>query len=103
MEFVKVATINDLEPGAAKRVVVDGQPVALFNVDGEFHAIGDICSHAHASLSEGYIEDDVVECPLHGARFNVRTGKNLSLPALFPVAKYEVRIAGEDILVARKV
>jgi len=101
-EFVRVAKADEIVPGTAKRIEVDGEPVALFNVEGEFHAIGDVCSHAQASLSEGYLEDDVVECPLHGARFNVRTGKNLSLPALFPVAQYEVKVEGGELLVARK-
>ncbi|MBI3947177.1 MAG: non-heme iron oxygenase ferredoxin subunit [Armatimonadetes bacterium] len=99
-DFVKVAAVNEIAAGEAKRVEVGGERVALFNVAGEFYAISDVCSHAEASLSEGFVEEDVVECPLHGARFNVRTGKNLSLPALFPVARYEVRLSGEDILVA---
>lgn len=99
MEFVAVAKKDNVEPGGAVRVMVGGRPVALFNVDDEFYAISDVCSHAEASLSEGYLEDDVIECPLHGARFNVRSGKNLSLPALFPVERYEVKVEGDEVLV----
>lgn len=101
-EFVRAASVDEIAPGTAKRVEVDGKPVALFNVEGEFFAVSDVCSHAEASLSEGDVEDDVVECPLHGARFNVRTGKNLSLPALFPVAQYEVKVEGDAVFVAAK-
>ncbi|OPZ01473.1 MAG: 3-phenylpropionate/cinnamic acid dioxygenase ferredoxin subunit [Alphaproteobacteria bacterium ADurb.BinA305] len=99
-QFVKAATKSDIPEGGVKRVEVGGHPVALFNVEGEFHAIHDICSHAYASLSEGYVDGKTVECPLHGARFSILTGRNLSLPAVEPVARYEVKVEGDDIFVA---
>ena len=69
-----------------------GDRIALCNVDGEFFATTDVCSHDEASLSDGELFGHVVECPLHGARFDVRTGKALSLPAVYPVKTFEVRV-----------
>ncbi len=98
MEFVKVATTGEIAPGTALRVEVGDEPVAIFNLDGEFYAIGDICSHAEASLSEGDIYGDIVECPLHGAEFHIRTGVPRTLPAVTPVPTFPVRIEGDDLL-----
>ncbi|MDH7568901.1 MAG: non-heme iron oxygenase ferredoxin subunit [Armatimonadota bacterium] len=98
-EFVTVGRVDEIPPGTAVRVQWMGEPVALFNVDGTFYALSDTCSHAEASLSEGFVEGDVVECPLHGARFHVPTGKNLTLPALFPVKRYAVRVCGDAVQV----
>ena len=100
MEFVKVATVGEIEPGRAKRVEIGDEPIAIFNLDGEYHAIGDTCSHEEASLSEGDVFGDVVECPLHGAEFDIKTGKNLTLPAVVPVPSYPVKIEGDAILVS---
>ena len=96
-EWVEVARAADLPPGHAARVEIDGVPVALFNVDGEFFAIDDTCSHAEASLSEGDLITDrcVIECPLHGSSFDLRTGDPLTLPAVEPVRVHHVEV-GED-------
>ncbi len=83
-----------------KRVNVDGHTVALINVSGEFFAIDDTCSHEEASLSGGTLSGEVVVCPKHGARFNVKTGRVLSLPAVRSVAVYPVRLEGGEVLVA---
>ena len=91
-EYVTVLDADALAPGQAARVVVGDEEIALFNVDGEFFATSDICSHEEASLSDGELFDHVVECPLHGARFDVRTGKPLSLPAVYPVKTFPVRV-----------
>ncbi len=99
MEFVKVATVGEIEPGRAKRVEVGEEAIAVFNLDGEYYAIGDTCSHEEASLSEGDIFGDCVECPLHGAEFDITTGKNLTLPAVSPVPSYPVKLDGDTILV----
>ncbi|NLC56593.1 MAG: bifunctional 3-phenylpropionate/cinnamic acid dioxygenase ferredoxin subunit [Armatimonadetes bacterium] len=101
-EFVAVARESDLTTETALRVEVEGEPVALFNVGGVIYAIADTCSHAEASLSEGWVEDAVVECPLHGARFDLQTGRNLSLPAVTPVAAYDVKVEDGQVLVARR-
>ncbi|MBI4728490.1 MAG: non-heme iron oxygenase ferredoxin subunit [Acidobacteria bacterium] len=89
---VRVCGAREIPPGEMRRVWLDGTPVALANVGGEFLAIGDTCSHAEASLSEGILEDGVVECPRHGATFDVRTGENRSLPATRPVPSFRVSV-----------
>jgi 3-phenylpropionate/trans-cinnamate dioxygenase ferredoxin component len=87
-----VCDAAEVPPGTAKRVVADDREIAIFNVDGELFATDDICSHEEASLSDGELDDHVVECPLHGARFDVRTGKALSLPAVRPIDTFSVRV-----------
>lgn len=100
MDYVTVAKTNDLQPGEMKAVKVGRQLVGLANVDGEFLAFDDTCTHEEASLTEGEIFDDVVECPLHGAAFNIRTGAVESFPATRSLPTFEVRIVGDDIQVA---
>jgi nitrite reductase/ring-hydroxylating ferredoxin subunit len=92
MSWVRVAQIEDLAPGSAQRVDVGEHRVAVFRVEGDIYAIGDRCSHAEASLSEGELDDLEVECPLHGAIFDVTTGKALSLPASRPVPSYRTEV-----------
>lgn len=98
--YVCVARVPDMPPGAMRRVTVDGHAVTLVNVDGSFFAVDDTCSHEEASLSTGTLSGQVVVCPKHGARFNVTTGRVLSLPAVRSLAVYPVRVEGEDVLVA---
>ncbi|MBI5299882.1 MAG: bifunctional 3-phenylpropionate/cinnamic acid dioxygenase ferredoxin subunit [Deltaproteobacteria bacterium] len=92
-----VAKVNEISPGTAKQVEVGEDTIAIFNVNGKFYAIADTCTHAHASLSEGEVEDHTVTCPLHGAQFDIRTGKNLCLPAVEPVQKYNLKIEDDVI------
>ena len=94
-----VCALADLPPGEAKRI--DSEPaVSVFNVGGEVFALADMCTHGEASMAEGYIEDDcTVECPLHAARFCLRTGKALSQPAYIDLATYPVRIEKGEIFV----
>lgn len=98
--FVKVAEASAIPPGQSKFVMVEDAPVAIFNIDGKFYAIDDICSHAEASLSEGEVDGHTVACPKHGARFDVRTGEALCLPAWAPVNTYQVKVEGNDLLVS---
>lgn len=100
-EFLKACPAAEVPPGAMKRVVLDDYPIALYNCGGTLTATGDMCSHAEASLSEGVLDcaAGAVECPLHGARFDVRTGKALCLPAVSPVKVFPVKIEGGDIYV----
>ncbi len=97
--FHKVAEVNELAPGAGKAVDVGGQQIALFNIGGTYYAIGDACTHRGGSLSEGVVEGTKVTCPLHGAQFEVTTGKNLTPPAPGEVPSYKVRIEGSDVQV----
>jgi 3-phenylpropionate/trans-cinnamate dioxygenase ferredoxin component len=99
-EYVRVARRGDIPPGTMIRVEAGGHVIALANIDGEFFAIDDTCSHEEASLSEGGLTGEVVVCPRHGARFNAKTGRVLSLPAVRSVATYAVRVEGDDVLVA---
>jgi 3-phenylpropionate/trans-cinnamate dioxygenase ferredoxin subunit len=75
------------------------EDVALCNVGGEIFAIANVCTHDNGPLGEGYLLGDEIECPRHGARFNVRTGKVKTLPAIIPVPTFEVQIEGDDVLV----
>lgn len=98
-DFVKVAAVSELPPGDMKVVDVGDEQILLVNVDGAVHACDDICSHAYASLSEGDLDGAEVECPLHGAVFNVATGKALTPPAVDALRTFAVRVDGDDILV----
>ena len=97
--FVRVASTGDLKPGENKVVSVDGAEVALFNVDGEFFATNNICLHRGGPLGEGFLDGDTVTCPWHGWRYNVKTGANATIPTA-KVATYQVKVEGENILVA---
>ena len=97
--FVRVAGTNDLKPGENKVVNVNGTDVGLFNVDGEFFAINNTCLHRGGPLGEGFLEGDVVTCPWHGWRYNVKTGTNVMIPTA-KVANYQVKVEGDDVLVA---
>lgn len=99
-QFVKVATRGEVPPGAMKAIEVEGEQIALCNVDGKFYAVHDECTHECFPLSEGELEANVLTCMLHGAQFDVRTGEVLALPAYGPVKTYEVELDGEDVLIA---
>ena len=98
-EFLKVAQISDLAPGEKMLVEYDEEDVGLFNINGEFYAISDVCTHDDGPLVEGKLDGEWIICPRHGARFNVKTGQQ-TMPALGPVPLYEVKIEGDDILIA---
>jgi len=98
-EYTKVASLSELSSGEMKMVTLGEEDILLANVDGKIHAVSDLCSHADASLSDGYIEEGEVECPLHGSRFNLTTGEALNLPADEPLKVYEIKVEGDDIFV----
>ena len=98
-EFVKVSSLADIPPGGGKCVEVNGQQIALFNVDGAVHAIHNVCLHRGGPLAEGELEGHVVTCPWHGWQYDVRTGIN-TMDENEQVARYEVRIEGNDVLVS---
>jgi len=95
-----VCPVADLAPNQAKRVVVQGAPMALV-LDGEgvVHALGDTCTHGDISLAEGFVEDDTLECWAHGSKFELTTGKPLTLPAYEPVPVYAVELRDGDIYI----
>lgn len=97
--YVTVAKVGEVAPGCVKVSRIGDQEIAVFNVGGVYHAMDDVCTHDGGPLAEGIIEDHVIECPRHGARFDIRTGAVLSMPATLPVATYPVRVAGDEIQV----
>jgi len=99
MTWHMAARTGDLQEGAVVGTQVAGQPVALYCVGGEFFATGNICTHAHACMSDGYLEDDIIECPLHQARFNVRTGAVLCGPTRVPLRTYPVKREEDQLFV----
>jgi len=98
-DWMDVGTLEELPPGSRKVVDVDGVMIAVFNLDGEFFAIEDICTHDGGELASGVLEGDQIVCPRHGARFSIRTGKVLAPPAYEPVSAFPVRIAGGRVQV----
>jgi len=96
--LVDVAGLGELPPGHALRVDVGDTPVCLVNVDGEVHAVHDVCTHALESLSGGWIEGDRIECPRHGAFFSVVTGEALTPPATRPLPTFRAVVEGDRIL-----
>ena len=90
-DWVTVAAAGEIAPGTCKVADVDGAAVAVFNINGEYFAIEDVCTHG-GELAGGILEGDRIICPRHGARFCVRTGAALSAPAYEPTAKFPVRI-----------
>jgi 3-phenylpropionate/trans-cinnamate dioxygenase ferredoxin subunit len=99
-EFVKVTTRAELPPGGKLLAEVDGREILLFNVAGTFYATDDVCTHDGGPLGDGDFEGVEIRCPRHGARFDVRTGKALCLPATEPVATHRVEVRGDDVYVA---
>ena len=96
-DFVKVARAREIAPGQAKAVEAGGKKIAIFNIEGTYHAIDDKCTHRGGPLSEGIVVGTEVTCPWHGAVFDVATGSVLGLPAPRRVASYAVRIEGDNI------
>ena len=99
--FVAVAQIGDLRPGEMKFAVVEGERIVLANVEGSFYALRDVCGHRNAPLSRGRLDGCVIECPLHFAQFDIRTGKLVDGPVSADVAVYEIRVEGETVYARR--
>lgn len=97
--WIPVAKVSEVSPSQVKAVEVEGHSIALCNVGGTFYAVENICTHDNAPLDQGELEWDVIECPRHGARFDVKTGQVLALPAVKPLRTYPVRVEGDQVLV----
>lgn len=98
-DFVKAAETHEIPTGKLKLVDVHGERVAIANVSGSFFAFSDECTHDGGPLAEGELEGEIVTCPWHFSRFNVRTGEIVESPAEEPVQVYAVRVEGDDIYV----
>ena len=100
MAAVKICALEDLTPNEAVKVEIDGLSIAVVRDSaGDVFAIGDTCTHGDISLSEGFVEDDTLECWAHGSKFALRTGKPITLPAYEPVPVYEVSLVDGDVYI----
>ena len=97
--FIKVAQVSELKTGEMMAVTIGDDQVLLTNIEGNFHAIDDVCSHAYACLSDGDIDGEEVECPLHGGSFNAWTGQPRNPSTTKPVRQFQVIVEGDDIFV----
>ncbi len=96
---VELCSADEVSEGAALKVEAAGLVLAVFNVDGEFYATDDLCTHGPGSLSEGYIEGDVVECNFHNGQFNIRTGEVVAPPCMIPIKTYPTRVEDGKVVI----
>jgi nitrite reductase/ring-hydroxylating ferredoxin subunit len=96
-QWTKVASLSALAAGRMIGVEVGDKPIAVYNVDGEIFATDNLCTHAFAMLTDGVLEGDVVECPLHGGCYKVKTGEGMGPPVPSDLQIYPTRIVGDDI------
>ena len=97
--FVRVGRVGEVPDGRPEVFDVEDRKIAVYRLDDGYYAIDDMCTHDGGPLAEGEVEGDQVTCPRHGARFSIRTGAALTFPAVTPVARYPVRVEGDDLLV----
>ena len=98
-EFVKVADVSEVPDPGKTLVEVDGEMVALFHVDGTWHAIDDVCTHDGGPLADGELRNHTISCPRHGAKFDIRTGAALTMPAVRPTRAHDVKVEGSAVWV----
>ena len=94
VDFLQIAPAGELPEGERMFIEVEGRSIVIFNLAGKLYAIGDVCSHDNGPVGDGEIEEQWIICPRHGARFDIRTGKATSLPAVVDIPSYPVRVAG---------
>lgn len=96
---IELCSVGEVAPGAALKVEHGDLTLAVFNVDGEFHVTDDACTHGPGSLSEGYIEGDVVECNFHNGQFNIKTGEVVAPPCMIPIKTYRTVVEDEKVFI----
>ncbi len=101
-EFIAVAQVGEVEEGRVKVVRVGDAPVGITLIDGEYFAFADVCTHDDGPVAEGELDEYTIECPRHGAKFDIRTGAVLQLPAVVPIPVYAVEVDGDLIKVSKK-
>ena len=100
--WTKVARADEIPEGEARTFQIDGDPIAVCNVGGTLFAIEDLCTHDDGPLGEGTLDGHCIECPRHGARFDVRTGAAVRMPAVAPVGTFPVKIENGEVFVETK-
>ena len=101
-DFVKVAESKNIQPSTMLEVDLEGESVCIANVGGRYYAIGNVCTHEGGPLADGRLEGYEVECPWHGSKFDIRTGKVTNPPADEPETTYEVKVDGNNILIRKQ-
>ncbi len=98
-EYHEVAKTDDLDDEEVMAVFIKGREIALYNIGGEFYATDGICTHENVGLADGFVDGDIIECPLHGGKFEIKTGKPASPPVTVGIKTYPVKIEGDSVLV----
>ena len=101
-DFVKVANTEDIQPSQMKEVEVNGEKACLANVEGKYYAIGNVCTHLGGPLAQGKLEGYEVQCPWHGSRFDIRTGKVARPPAMRSEPTYKIKTENDNILLKKR-
>ena len=101
-DFVKVAETEDVQVSQTMAVEVNDERICLANVNGKYYAIGNVCTHMGGPLAEGKLEDYIVQCPWHGSRYDIRSGKVVRPPAMKPEPTYEVKVESNDVLIKKQ-
>ena len=99
LEFHPAASVSQVAANTGLHVVVAEHDIALFNLAGTFYAIDGICTHGAARLAEGYVEGELIECPQHAGTFEIKTGRAVDIPCTVDVARYEVKVEGDTVLI----
>jgi 3-phenylpropionate/trans-cinnamate dioxygenase ferredoxin subunit len=98
-KWVTAFKASDVTPGQHKTIEIEGDPITVFNIDGKFHAIADVCTHDGGDLTGGEVTGKIITCPRHGAQFDVTTGSVMRMPAFESVPSYDVRIEEDSVQV----
>jgi len=97
--WIKIATTDAIAEDDMIAVELEGRHIALYHVGDAFHATANICTHAHALLTDGFLDECTVECPIHAGRFDIRTGRALGPPVTIDLKTYRLKVEGDDILI----
>ena len=101
-DFVKVADTKDIQPSQMKEVELNGEKICVANAEGKYYAIGNVCTHLGGPLAQGKLEGYEVQCPWHGSRFDIRTGRVARPPAIRPEPTYEIKVENDNILLKNR-
>ncbi len=99
VEYHAVAKTGDLEDEEVLGVSINGRDIALYRIEGEFYATDGICTHEYVGLADGFVEGDIIECPLHGGKFEIKTGKPANAPVTVGLKTYPVKVDGDTVYV----